>query len=223
MSHELRTPLNGILGMTTLALQCELSSEVREYLEDSKMSADALMHIINNVLDFSKIDAQKLELENRRFPLKSVLQDTIRTVAVSAEQKQIRLLSDFSVAHPEFVMGDSGRLRQVLLNLLGNAIKFTDQGQVNLVAETTALPDHMVKLHVAVEDTGIGIAPENLDLIFGAFAQADISNTRRYGGTGLGLAISSQLTKAMGGELWVESTVGRGSAFHFVVDLRTVA
>ena len=219
MSHELRTPLNGILGMTTLALQCDLPDDVREYLEDSKMSADALIHIINNVLDFSKIDAQKLELDFRHFNLKRVLQDAIRTVAVSADQKKIKLTLDLDDSLPEFVTGDSGRLRQVFLNLLGNAIKFTDQGEVTLVARGSATAPNQFRLQVAVRDTGIGISAGNLDLIFEAFAQADLSSTRRFGGTGLGLAISSQLIRAMGGTIRVESTVGQGSAFHIEVDL----
>ncbi|MDX9707256.1 MAG: ATP-binding protein [Azospira sp.] len=239
MSHEIRTPMNGIIGMTDLALETRLDARQREYLEMVKASADALLVIINDILDFSKIDAGKLDIERIGFSLRDEVAQTLRPLAFRAEQKGLRLASFIEDSVPQVVVGDPVRLRQILINLVGNALKFTEEGGISVCIEQ-AEPDESagaagggesaetveaaetapgVELHIAVRDSGIGIAPEKLGDIFGAFSQADASITRRFGGTGLGLAISEKLVTMMGGRIWAESRPGEGSAFHFTLRL----
>ena len=219
MSHEIRTPMNGIFGMTELALDTRLTTEQREYLEAVKVSAESLMTIINDILDFSKIEAKRLDFENINFSLRDTLHLIVSGLALPAEKKGLELIYRVPSEVPDKVVGDPGRLRQVLTNLLSNSIKFTNQGEVVVSAEVDSRVDHKIKLHFTVKDTGIGIPPDKLETIFEPFGQVDSSTTRVYGGTGLGLAIVSQLVSLMGGRIWVESKLGQGSAFHFLVTL----
>src|SRR5258706_1775207 len=217
MSHEIRTPLNGVIGMTELTLDPALTDEQRDYLATSRASADTLLSVINDILDFSKIEAGRLDLDSVEYDLEGEIETTLKTVALRAHQKGLELLADLRPEVPGLLIGDPTRVRQVLINLLGNAIKFTDRGEVVLRIELDEPGEGATMLHFSVTDTGVGIPAAKIESIFEAFTQADNSTTRRYGGTGLGLTISKKLVEMMGGRIWVESAERRGTTFHFTI------
>ena len=223
MSHEIRTPLNGVIGMAALMHGTPLNAEQQEFLKTIQRSGEVLLRQVNDILDISKIEEGKLELESAPFSVRQCVEEAVDVLSANGREKGLNLLFDVDEMVPNLVMGDITRLRQVLLNLLGNGIKFTEAGNVSIFAKLDEVVDGRLQLHFCVRDSGIGIPAERLDSLFDSFTQVDASVTRKFGGSGLGLAISRELVQLMGGHIWVNSQIGSGSTFHFTILVETVS